>query len=361
MRSRRDRSALRLDAALPAGADGPQARPRCRGGGRRGTTRVPGGHLAGAGSARGRSAAHRRRDRGDRPPPGHRVGIDDPRRVVAERSDREVGGGRSARWLVARPSRGPRRVCGRPPTVRADVDVALDGVAGGRARAIWVAGPGRRAACSPTGAPTSSRSSRRRATRCAASSACSPGTASPSRRRSTSTTGASASSCVDLGDPARARGRAAPARPTPTCSSPTCGPTRSSGSASGPSALLAGEPAPRLRAASPATGSTGPDARPGRLRRRRVLGPLGHRRRRWRPTGIAAAGRHPVGHRRPRHRRSPRWPASCAALLEREQHRAGPARRDVAAAHGDLLPRLGPRHPAALRQARLDRAPRRAR
>ena len=90
----------------------------------------------------------------------------------------------------------------------------------------------------------------------------------------------------------------------------------------------------------------------GRLRRRRVLGAVGSGRAR-RPARRSAAAV-PRRRRRPRHRdhdagRHPRRAVAARA------HGRGSGRRDVAAAHRHLLPRLGPRHPTAARQARRRR------
>ena len=70
------------------------------------------------------------------------------------------------------------------------------------------------------------------------------------------------------------RGDGAAARRPPTCSSPTCGPRPSTGSASGPTQARAAHP--RLIYASvTGYGRDGSRDMAGRLRRRRVLGPLG--------------------------------------------------------------------------------------
>ena len=219
---------------------------------------------------------------------------------------------------------------------------------------MWVAGPGARAACWPTGAPTSSRSRRRSATRCGGCSSCSPATASPSRRRSTSTTGASAASsstwpCPRAREIVRrllARRRRVPHQPPPR-----------GGRAPRPRARRAAGrvPAARLRSRSAATGSRGP--RSGRAGY--DVGAF------WARSGIAVAhgarrhrpARRPLGHGRPRHRhhhggRHPRRAARSRA------HRAGASwSRRRCCAPGIYSVGLGPRHPDAVRQDRLGPAP----
>ena len=84
----------------------------------------------------------------------------------------------------------------------------------------------------------------------------------------------------------------------------------------------------------------------------------------WARSGIAVAdgarrhrpARHAIGHGRPRHRhhhggRHPRRAARPRA------HRPGPARGGLPAAHRHLHRGMGPRHPDAVRQARIDPAP----
>ena len=196
---------LGLAAALPAGAERPRGRwpgPRWRttvntrvpDGKRRGGDQL--GHLSrGSPSGRRRPVARH----------GHGRRVDDPRRVVAERADREVGGrvgpglGTRSPWPAADAvGRGVRRSA----IVAESTDRTPQHPGGhGRpsasgARAVWryvsrcwtttassSSGSGWRArppaASSPTGAPTSSRSRRRPATRCGGCSACIVGHGQP--------------------------------------------------------------------------------------------------------------------------------------------------------------------------------------
>ena len=190
----------------------------------------------------------------------------------------------------------------------------------------------------------------RPATRCGGCSRSPAAAATTCRaRRSTSTTGASARSCSTSPMPTeRARGRCWRLLATADVFLTNLRPDAVDRLGLGAEAVLAANP--RLVYASvTGYGRTGPDAAPRRLRRRRLLGPVGHR--------LAGGARRPAPaalprrHRRPRHRhdhrrRHPRRAARARA------HRPGPPGGDVAAAHRHLVPRLGPEHAAALRQAR---------
>ena len=221
--------------------------------------------------------------------------------VVAEAPDapgrRAVRSGRPCAAILAAPVAKVRVRATATRARRAMMTGPLAGSGWSSSGSGWP-GPGP-AASSPTGAPTSSRSSRptgdpmRQAVR-----ASPPGTASPRCRRSTSTTGASARwSSTSRSDDGRERDAAA-RRPAPTCSSPTCARRRSSASGLGAVELLEAAPRPRLRADHRLRQHRA-RRRPARLRRRRLLGPHRHgpqlhaRRR--------AARGHPRRDGRPRH------------------------------------------------------------
>ena len=122
----------------------------------------------------------------------------------------------------------------------------------------------------------------------------------------------------------------------------------------GPDALHGRQPAARLRQRHRLRARRARRA-PGRLRRRRLLGP--HRRRRHARRRPARRRRRSAAGSATTSPASRRVAGILAALLEREQTGRGPARRDLAAAHRHLLPRLGPRHPGAVRQARSTPCP----
>ncbi len=173
--------------------------------------------------------------------------------------------------------------------------------------------------CWPTGVPTSSRSSRPPATRCATCSARSASTTTCRTRRSRSTTAASAAWCSTCAT--RRTGRTSRSCwPPPTCSSATSGPTRSTSSTSSRAATVARHP--RLVYCS-VSGYGLPRRRPQPtdLRHRRVLGPFGALEADGRRRGQPA--QRPRRHRRPHHRPGRRWPGILAAVIEQRQTGAG--------------------------------------
>ena len=110
--------------------------------------------------------------------------------------------------------------------------------------------------CWPTGAPTSSRSSRRRAIRCATSfGSLGIGGDLPNPAFALDNRG-KRSVVLDLREPEDRRAPRGAARPRPTSSSPTCGPTPSTSSASSPRPRWPATPASST-AASAATACAG--------------------------------------------------------------------------------------------------------
>ena len=157
-------------------------------------------------------------------------------------------------------------------------------------------------------------------------------------RPSTSTTGASGASSIDLARPEGIEVLIG-CWPTPTCSSPTSGPRPSSGSGSTPTRCCARLPAAGLRQRErlrPGRARPGP----GRLRRRRLLGPQRHRR------SLMARGR---GAARRRSGMGDHVTAITAvagilaALLEREQTGRGQLVEISLLRTGIYTRRLGPR------------------
>ena len=222
-------------------------------------------------------------------------------------------------------------------------------------------GVGRRAlpppACWPTGAPTSSRSSRRRAIRSAACSAPS-GPATQDVRPA-----------VRGRQPRQAQRRPRPPQPTPaarrwsgcsrgpTCSSPTCGWRRSS--ASGSTTGRSASAIPRLiYGIITGYGLDGPDAhRPGydvgAFWARSSLAVVG------RAAGHAAAA-DPQRPRRPRHRHDAGRGHLRRAVRPRAHRRAATSCRRACCAAGLYCGGVGPRRAAALRPAGEHAAPREA-
>ncbi len=211
--------------------------------------------------------------------------------------------------------------------------------AGGRARGVGGRAR-RRRPCWPTGAPTSSRWSRRRAIRCATCSGRSgiggddfpnPAFAQDNRGKR--------SVVLDLRQPeARRPARSSSSRP-PTSSSRNLRPDALDGLGLEPEATVARHP--RLVYCSiSGYGLRGRGPQPPGLRHRRLLGPLrpvgpdGHQRRR-------GAAQRPRRHRRPHHRpgRAGRAPGRGARAAP---DRARPGGRGVAPAHRRLRPRVGP-------------------